>query len=160
MKHLTRLLTALCLTAPFIAPVAAFAGSGSSDLRCASDSNRTQVYGILQDLRSPDWIQFTIDGHTVEMNRNDRVGSMDGQALVNLDYKVFTLSASKTWPGEGDFVFMELIADPQSMRIANLSAAIRMEFRAEVVGTEPRPNQASVRSKNIKVNCTLVYQKP
>lgn len=132
------------------------AGTSTAFLNCVSDSGRTTFRAEIGDIDGLiDTAEFSIDGHSLRWSDIDD-NSNRSAILVNFDYKVFTLSSESSDP----FAFVELIADPASMRISNTRQGIDMQFRAMIVGTEPRPGQDSLRSKDIGLACVMNYKKP
>lgn len=155
MKTLLSVIT-FALTLASVAHATGRVGTSSAFLNCVSDSGRTTFRAEIGDIDGLiDNAAFTIDGHSLNWSDVDD-SSTRSAILVNFDFKVFTLFAQTTNP----FAFVELIADPASMRISETRDAIDMQFRAMIVGTEPRPGQDSLRSKNIGLACVMNYKKP
>jgi hypothetical protein len=156
MKTILLTVLALTLTIAGVANATGRVGTSSAFLNCVSDSGRTSFRAEIGDIDGLiDNATFTIDGHSLNWSDVDD-NSNRSAILVNFDFKVFTLFTETANP----FAFVELIAEPSSMRISETRDAIDMQFRAMIVGTEPRPGQDSLRSKNIGLACVMNYKKP
>lgn len=156
MKTILLTIIALSLTIAGVANATGRVGTSSAFLNCVSDSGRTTFRAEIGDIDGLiDNATFTIDGHSLSWSDVDDKATRSA-ILVNFDFKVFTFSAETTDP----FAFVELVAEPSSMRISETPDAIDMQFRAMIVGTEPRPDQNTLRSKNIDLGCVINYKKP
>lgn len=132
----------------------AHAGSSDASMSCVSDSGRTSFQAVIGDIDgSVRSMRFTIDGYSNKTDEN----LSDSSVMYDPDYKVYTLDVQQT---RGGFHFVQLIANPKTMTIVDTAQAIDIRFRGRIVGTEPRPNQPSLRSKVIEVSCVMDYPKP
>jgi hypothetical protein len=132
-----------------------YPGSGIAKLECKSESGRTTFSAELQDITgSLEGAKFSIDGSTIEFNSNE-------QLYAIFDYKigVFTLYIK----GETDesypiHKYVEFWAIPSSFKIIKDSNRQQIfEFRAKIVGTEPRPDMLFL-CPIIEMNCRLEYE--
>lgn len=132
-------------------------GSGTAYLACKSESGRTLFNAELQDIVGiVEKAELIVDEKKIAFSHE-----MGDEAFTIFDPKVnvFTLYISgkpdKEFPNSR---FIEFWAIPSSFRIISSGHSDqKYEFKAKVVGTEPRKNK-NLRTPEVIVNCTLEYK--
>ncbi|WP_276501938.1 hypothetical protein [Terrimonas pollutisoli] len=132
-------------------------GSGIAYLVCKSESGRTLFNAELQDIVGiVEKAELIVDGKKIAFSYE---GGDEAFTIFDPHNNVFTLHISgkpnKEFPNSR---FIEFWAIPSSFKIISSDHSNqKYEFKAKVVGTEPRKNK-DLRTPEVIVNCTLEYK--
>ena len=145
---------------------AAQAGSAIAVTKCQSASGRTHVEILNQDMMQYLSIKFTIfdkdllvpQTKTFTIDTDDGQDTIDstGNNLIKFRDKVFVATAKKN--GEAPADWIELWALPGTIRkVSGQDHSQKYQFKANIVGTDPRAEMNGEDSPLIEVNCVLDY---
>lgn len=132
-------------------------GSGTAYLVCKSESGRTLFNAELQDIVGGlEKAELIVDGKKIVFNSENED---EAYTIFDANSKVFTLyitgKTNKEFPNSR---FIEFWAIPSTFKIISSDRSNqKYEFKAKVVGTEPRKNK-DLRTPEVIMNCTLEYK--
>lgn len=132
-------------------------GSGTAYLTCKSESGRTLFNAELQDIVGiVEKAELIIDGKKIAFSYE--IGD-EAFTIFDPNANVFTLYISGKPNNEfPNSRFIKFWAIPSSFKIISSDHSNqKYEFRAKVVGTEPRKNK-DLSTPEVLVNCTLEYK--